>query len=323
MEKITIIIPIYNVEKYLNACMKSIIIQTYRNIEIIMVDDGSTDWSAKICDKYKELDNRIIVLHQQNMGLSAARNNGLKAATGIYITFIDSDDYIAPDYIEKLYDALKTTNTDIALCDLKKVSENQELEDMDYKIDKFDNNVILSNCQAIEEVYKPSYHGVDFIAVAKLYKRELFESNKVEFPVGRIHEDAFTTYKLLYAAKKIVYIDIPMYFYRIRNGSITTSSFSLKRLDKIIATKEECDFFLKEQQYLLLEYALYDHLHEMKNILSNLIESNQQFEIEKKKIAKQIKDDISYYGQYVKIPIKKKMYYRLLSAFPIKLLSDL
>lgn len=120
-EKISIIIPIYNVEKYLKKCLDSVISQTYKNLEIILVDDGSPDKCGKICDEYQEIDNRIIVLHNKNIGLSGARNSGLKIATGKYVTFIDSDsdDYIADDYIEVLYKILKEKNADISICNYK------------------------------------------------------------------------------------------------------------------------------------------------------------------------------------------------------------
>lgn len=320
---ISIIVPVYNVAQYLRACINSIINQTYRDIEIILIDDGSTDNSGDICEEYRRSDERVIVIHQKNAGLSVARNVGIKRSTGTYITFIDSDDYISPDYIEKLYIALHHYTVDIVICDLKKVPEKIEFSDVDYNINKNYKSILLNNCQVIEEVYKPLYHGVDFVSCAKLYKKDLFKSNKIEFPVGRIHEDAFTTYKLLYAAEKIVYIDIPMYFYRIREGSITTSDFTLKKLDKIVATKEECDFFVKEKQYKLLRYALYDHLHEMKMIISNLNKCDGQYNVVKRKIAEQIRNDLLYYNKYVDISIKKKIYYILLATFPVSVLADL
>ena len=321
--KISIIVPVYNVAQYLHACIDSIINQTYKNIEVVLVDDGSTDDSGNICEEYKKNDERIIVVHQKNSGLSAARNVGIEISTGEYITFIDSDDYISPDYIENLYSALEQYSADIAICDLKKVSEKVELWDIDYKVEKNFKSILLNNSQTIEEVYKPEYHGIDFVAWAKLYKKDLFTFNKIEFPVGRIHEDTFTTYKLLYMAKKIAYIDIPMYFYRSRIGSITTSNFTLKELDKIVATKEECDFFVKERQYRLLQFALYDHLHEIKLIISSINKFDHQYDEQKRLLSAQLKEDLKYYSQFTKISLKKKIYYRLLAEFPIRLLANI
>ena len=147
---ISVIVPVYNVEKYLPQCLNSIINQTYKNIEVVLVDDGSTDDSGNICEEYKKNDERIIVVHQKNSGLSAARNVGIEISTGEYITFIDSDDYISPDYIENLYSALEQYSADIAICDLKKVSEKVELWDIDYKVEKNFKSILLNNSQTIE-----------------------------------------------------------------------------------------------------------------------------------------------------------------------------
>ena len=321
--KISIIVPVYNVSQYLHACINSIINQTFKELEIILIDDGSTDDSGKICDIYSAIDKRIKVIHQCNSGLSAARNVGIEIATGEYITFIDSDDYISTDYIERLLLGFSKIDIDIVMCDFKTVPEDSELSDNMQQENLPDNIIGLDNCQVIKEVYKARYHGVDFISVAKLYRKSLFKDNNIRFPSGKIHEDAFTTYKLFYASKQVVYLDIPMYFYRIRGGSITTSVFSLKRLDKITATKEECDFFLTEKQYELLSYALSDHLHEMKLMISRLNKCNHQYDKNKKLLAKQVKKDLNLYGPYTNISVKKQLYYRLLASFPFAVLADL
>lgn len=321
--KISIIVPVYNVSQFLCPCLDSIISQTYKNIEIILIDDGSTDDSGEICDNYRAIDKRIKVIHQCNSGLSAARNKGIEIATGEYVTFIDSDDFISTGYIEKLHCGFSKDNVDIVMCDFKTVPENSKLSDNTQQENSPNNIISLDNCQAIKEVYEIRYHGVDFISVAKLYRKSLFETNHISFPLGKVHEDAFTTYKLLYAAKQVVYLDIPMYFYRIRSGSITTSEFTLKRLDKVVATKEECDFFLREKQYELLSYALSDHLHEMKLMISRLNKCNHQYDKNKKLLAKQVKKDLNLYGPYTNISVKKQLYYRLLANFPFTVLSDL
>ena len=131
---ISIIVPIYNVEKYLKQCIESIISQTYRNIEIILVDDGSPDNCGKICDEYSQKDKRIIVLHKENGGLSDARNKGIDIAKGDYLTFVDSDDFVNIDYIEKLYNSIKFNNTKLAQCGISKVDENNEIiEKLNYE----------------------------------------------------------------------------------------------------------------------------------------------------------------------------------------------
>lgn len=320
---ITVIVPVYNVEKYLLACIRSIQNQTYDNFELILVDDGSTDLSGEICDICASKDSRIIVIHQKNSGLSAARNKGIHNANGLYISFIDSDDYVAPDYIERLYLALKEKYVQISICDFKKVNENVEFSDLEYDEISAFKTLKLTNEEAIKHVYSSDLHGIDFISVAKLYDINLFRDNKILFPIGKIHEDAFTTYKLFYAADNIAYTDKPMYFYRIREGSITTSSFSLRRLDKLQATREECEFFKVKGNYDLLRLALFDHLHENKVILKYMSETRLDFRISIKEVSFRMGEDIKKYSQYVSIPLKKKLYYTILSKFPFKIILKL
>lgn len=314
-KKVSIIIPVYNVEKYIRSCIKSVIDQTYSDIEILLVDDGSTDKSGIFCDEYAACDSRITVVHQKNAGLSAARNRGISVACGDYITFIDSDDYIAPDYIERLYRGLLESNAQICICDFKKVDEEIEIDGLGYSCDITGALVKLSNKQALEKVYTGDLHGVDFISVAKLYDKRLFLDNGINFPIGKIHEDAFTTYKLLYLSERISYVDKAMYFYRIRKGSITTSAFSFKKLDKLEATRGECDFFLKHNELDLLRLALFDHLHEYQLIVREMNETSN-VEEERKKVCQSLQEDLKKFGKYVGIPLKKKMFYKLLAIFP-------
>lgn len=315
-KRISIIVPVYNVEKYIRSCIKSVLNQTYSNIEILLVDDGSTDNSGIICDKYAASDCRIIVVHQKNAGLSAARNRGISEACGDYITFIDSDDYIAPDYIESLYSGLQETNAQICICDYQKVDEGIEIDDLGYSCDITASIKRLSNKQALENVYTGDMHGVDFISVAKLYDKKLFLNNGISFPVGKIHEDAFTTYKLLYLSERISYIDKAMYFYRIRNGSITTSAFSLKKLDKLEATRGECDFFLNHNELDILRFALFDHLHEHQRIIREMNETSSDVADKRKEVCRLLQEDIKKYGKYVELPFEKRVFYKLLAIFP-------
>lgn len=323
MELISIIVPVYNVEKYLRACIVSLRKQTYKNIEIILIDDGSCDSSGKICDELSVEDSRIIVIHKNNCGLSSARNRGLEIARGSYVTFVDSDDYVSPDYVEQLYWALKENDAQISICDYQKVQEFEEFEDLYQKVEKIKEILFFTKQEAIKNVYKSTIHGMDFISVAKLYNINLINQNHIRFPVGKIHEDTFTTYKALYAANLIVYVNVPMYFYRIREGSITNSNFSLKRLDKLEATREECEFFLSINELELLKVAFFDHLHETKIALKAMEESHDCMDNEAKKVAKYLKDDIKKYSRYISIPIKKNLYYRLLAVFPHSFLTKL
>lgn len=228
---ISVIVPIYNVEEYLDMCIKSILNQTYENLEIILVDDGSPDKCGIICDKYEKKDTRISVIHKKNGGLSDARNHGLKRATGEFIYFIDSDDFIEKDTLEHMMNNLNSTNSDISICGryylygseiVLKQRQNIFLE--------------LDSEQAINKMNLIGYY--DVASWDKLYKRDLFEN--IQFLKGELSEDWFVTYKLFDRAKKIIYDSTPKYYYRQRSGSITHKKSI--NYNPIIASKEVLDF---------------------------------------------------------------------------------
>lgn len=223
---ISIIVPVYNVEKYLKKCLDSIINQAFQNFELILVDDGSTDSSGKICDEYKLKDERIRVIHQENGGLSAARNAGIDAATAEYIGFVDGDDYISYNMYEFLHNCLIENNADVAVCGMYNCFKNKKVPQ--YKKKEF---YLLDNVTAL----KMTLEGVaiSMYAVNKLYKRELF--NEIRFPEGKIYEDVFTIPKILFESKKIVVKTLPLYYYVHHSGTITTSSYKKKDLDIINA----------------------------------------------------------------------------------------
>ena len=230
---ISVVIPVYNVEKYLSKCLESIINQTYKNIEIICVNDGSEDNCSKILSEYKKRDNRIKIINKENGGLSSARNAGIDISTGKYITFIDSDDYIDEDCIEFLYKEIIENNADLSVCSHKVLYENGGV------IDKATHNKYIYNSeQALKKMlYDQDY---DISAWAKLYNKKLFKN--VRYPNGRIFEDSATTYKLMDNARIIAVNSESKYNYIIRKNSITTNDFSLKRLDLIKSTEEMCDY---------------------------------------------------------------------------------
>ena len=223
MEKlISVIVPVYNVEEYVEKCVLSIINQTYKNLEIILVDDGSTDNSGKICDEIAIKDNRIKVIHKKNGGLSDARNVGIDIAKGDYLGFVDSDDYIDPDMYSILLNNMNLTFSDISTCG--RVIVNNE----SYKIEYTDNiTKCLTNNEAIKDLFVENnfvYHA----AWDKLYKRELFD--KIRFPVGRLFEDAAIMYRIFELAKKIVSTKKQLYYYVQRQGSISNCDYNKKKI---------------------------------------------------------------------------------------------
>ena len=223
-ELISIIVPVYNVEKYLKKCVDSIVNQTYKNLEIILVDDGATDNSGKICDELVELDNRIKVYHKKNGGLSDARNYGVERATGDYIGFVDSDDYIDAEMYEKLYEAIKKENVDVAECNLKIVYPE--------KTDLFTDQKYYQICNKQE--YLEEYLKIEKIfgsACVRLTKADI--AKKLKFPVGKLYEDTYYAYDLIGIVDKYVIVDNPYYNYLMRENSITNAKFNPRILDLI------------------------------------------------------------------------------------------
>lgn len=235
MELISVIVPIYNVEEYLKRCIESIVNQTFKNLEIILVDDGSTDASGEICDKYAEKDTRIKVIHKKNGGLSSARNAGIDVAQGKYIAFLDSDDWIESNLYEYLYSLMKKNSASMAECDfIKAYDENIKIS---YKGDIQER--IYNNIEALQRLYGEAYIKTT-VVWNKVYEKELFKD--IRFPEGKLHEDEFTTYKIIYKAKKVIVSNIPMIYYRQREKSIMSGEFNEKRLDVLQAYKERISY---------------------------------------------------------------------------------
>lgn len=207
-ELVSIIVPVYNVEKFLKKCVESLINQTYKNLEIILVDDGSTDSSGKLCDFLKTYDNRITVIHKENGGLSDARNVGLSVANGTYFTFIDSDDFISLDTIEKLYSSMQRYDCDIAVCNMIRIYEDETRIPFYCPVKQL---TVWEGQQRFETLKQPSVCN-------KLFRSEILKD--ICFPKGKFYEDTFVYHVLAYRAKKIVLTGHEGYYYRSRKESI-------------------------------------------------------------------------------------------------------
>lgn len=203
MPRLSIIVPVYNAKAYLQRCVDSILAQTYRDYELILVDDGSTDGSNNICDSFTSLDNRIKVFHQTNKGLSSARNRGVKVATGEIIGFVDSDDWIEPQMFEQMITALEENDSDIVICRVRLIEEDVD------RIIGHEDKMILSKHEGTKEILRDDV--ILSFAWNKIYKRSLFKD--IEYPEGRIYEDTATTYKLFYESNKIVSLPLVGYNY--------------------------------------------------------------------------------------------------------------
>lgn len=225
-KKLSIVVPVYNVKKYVQQCAESLINQTYKNLEIILVDDGSTDGSGALCDKMAETDKRIRVIHKQNGGLSDARNKGIDAASGEYIGFVDSDDWVSPDMYEKMLEFMIQENADIAVC-----GWIEEFRDSSRK--KCPYSKSLNKNQAMTELLNNitiADHAGD-----KLYRTHLFRN--IRYPAGKTYEDIRTTYQLFNCSERVVFISEAFYHYRQRKGSIARGNFHLKKMEWLDAVK--------------------------------------------------------------------------------------
>ncbi len=252
-EMISVIVPVYNVESYLERCIDSIINQTYQNLEIILVDDGSTDKSGEICDIYAQRDIRVKSIHKKNGGAATARNKGLKIAKGAYIGFVDSDDYIDPDMYESLLKYLDK-EIDIVTCGRYLVYPPNTCG-LKRKILCADKVTKYSKVQAIEELIKTEIfaYGVN----EKLYRKELF--NEIKFPCGRVSEDLPLTYALFNKCRNVVNIGEPKYYNFQRADSSTRSSFRFRRIDYVIFLR---DILIDVKK----KYPIYQEIAEAKYI---------------------------------------------------------
>lgn len=239
---VSIIIPIYNVEKYLEECVESVLYQTYQDLEIILVDDGSPDGCGAICEEYAQKDKRVKVIHKENGGLSDARNAGLDVCRGDYIVFVDSDDCIHPQMIERLYNLRMKYQTDMAICSFQDIEENEMPLYAEYDAQGkeycFEKENIMNQLQ--------SRNLLTVVAWNKIYKARLFEN--IRYPKGYIHEDEFIIHKLLHLCTRTVYTEEKLYYYRKRGDSIM-GNISPKKIQDIYLAYEDRISFLEEKKY--------------------------------------------------------------------------
>lgn len=276
--KISIIVPVYNAGKYLKKCLDSIINQTFTNIEVIVVNDGSTDESRLICDRYAKKDHRIKVIHKKHAGVSDSRNIGINHAQGDYIGFVDGDDYIQQDMYKRLYELCIDTKSDISICRLGreidgKIINHNKIQKGDMKL--FDNQT------AISELFKGVLYR--FSLCNKLFHKRCFDD--IHFPEGRIHEDLATTYRLFSQAKQSVFINQLLYIYVKQENSILTTKYHEKRMDSLIAWEEIIPFMnenydeLLDDVYACFGYWCVDHVYYILNQVDDKWERKKYLKI--------------------------------------------
>lgn len=283
-ELISVIIPIYNAEKYLNICIQSVVEQTYKNLEIILVDDGSTDKSFEICDKWREKDYRIKILHQKNQGAAMAKNQGLDLACGELIAFVDSDDCIKKNMYEKLYRLMKYKQCDIVECNYQSF-ENDIVYEKDTIKEKIE---ICSNIKAMEYLIDNS--KIKPVVWDKLYKKNVISN--IRFPKGRYIDDEFWIYKVVDKANKVGIINDKLYFYRQHQDSIMGRKYNIRRLDAVDAMKERM-LYIRENKSELKDKATLSYIatimyhYQCLDLYRKELDKDKRF---RKKIYKRLKE---------------------------------
>lgn len=254
MPQISVIVPVYKVEAYLSRCVSSILGQTFRDFELVLVDDGSPDSCGEICEEYAAKDSRVHVIHQENGGLSAARNSGIDwvfaHSDSRYLAFVDSDDYIAPEYLQRLYDAVQETGCLVSVCGILK-TEGESLPET---------KVETPQVMGAEDYYcsEEIHDGVTMVAWNKLYDRSLFEH--LRYPQGKLHEDEFTTYRAVYQAGKVAVLTAPMYGYFQNAAGIMGAKWDPRRIHALEAVEQQILFAQQENHPGLLRKAVEQYI---------------------------------------------------------------
>ena len=299
MPEISIIVPVYNVEKYLDRCIKSILSQTFKDFELILIDDGSTDKSGVICDNYKNIDDRIIVIHKENGGAASCRNVGLDIAKGKYIGFVDSDDYISENMYYELHKVLIKNNSDISICKFIEVYDNT-------KVNFINSNLVeenYSNIQALEELYQKK--SIDFIVPwNKLYKSDLIK--EFRYPLVRKYEDEFIIHRLLYRCSKVTHINKESYYYYQRENSIMNSKFSIKDIYILDYYLDRIRFFNNINKKVLKEYSIYNFVLSYFDLYSK-VKYTLKDEYNRKKLKKLIIKNYHYIWTSNSFSTKEKL----------------
>jgi len=300
---ISVVVPIYKVEKYIHRCVDSILSQSFTDFELILVDDGSPDACGKICDEYAEKDSRIRVIHQKNGGLSAARNSGIDIAQGEWLSFIDSDDWVHPDYLRLLYEAAVENSTDISIGLYVRTDGRGDID-----------NAPINPRISIEQ---PEGFWIEkrtnaTVAWGKLYRWRLFDG--VRYPVGKYHEDEYVTYRLLFACDKIAVVNAPLYRYFVNTDSISGMNYIKRMPDIIKAFTQHLEFFKDSlwQEAYRLEVEKYAEAY------SNaiwLIKNNEDAESKKKteELRIELRAFMETYKSMIPFEKRKDIY---ISAYP-------
>ena len=289
--EISIIVPVYKVEKYLNECIDSILAQTFTDFELILVDDGSPDNCPALCDAAAEKDSRVRVIHQQNKGLSGARNAGIDVARGNWLGFVDSDDMIDPTFCEKMLHAAVQAGAEMAVCNILRMKENKAL-------DSYQEHCLKDEVLSREEIVHRIQLSPFYMVMTRLCRREVFE--KIRFPEGKNYEDASTAPEILEWVNKAACVAEPLYQYRLRSGSIMHAAVTLKNLEEVYANYALFQYTMKYRKYdeACLQYTVTKRIfRKLKRKLSQEERKSEQVQQAAACVAK-AKDELSRAGGF-------------------------
>lgn len=303
---ISVIVPVYKVEKYLNQCVESIVNQTYKNLEIILVDDGSPDNCPAMCDAWAKKDNRIVVIHQENGGASSARNVGLDIMRGDYVGFVDSDDFIELDMFECLLNAMISEDADLVCCGRRIVDERGIVQHDCYTHER-------KNYRNID-IVKSLFYGIDFDDAMwdKLYKRDFFDN--VRFPIGEVNEETVLLVKKLVSLNSMVHLGVAKYYYRYNTQGVTKSKYTSKMGIVINHLYEIKDFVIRETPNLLPDYYFLQARYSRNQLISIYLSkgAKKEFYNDYKTYRKMLIESMKYVMKSKVIPKKDKIHMILL-----------
>ena len=308
MPKITVVVPVYKVERYLSRCVDSILTQTFSDFELVLVDDGSPDNCGKMCDEYEKCDKRVHVIHRENGGLSAARNSGIEWALTYsdsdWITFIDSDDWIHKQYLELLLKAANDKKVNVVIGTFVRTDGEKELsEDITCSVGVYDS----------EEYWMKNQTNAT-IACGKLYQKEDF--HELRYPEGKLHEDQYTTYQILFKNSKIAVIEEPIYYYFINTEGITKSQWTPRRLDILEALTNQIDYFSSHHYNEAYRWAAWCYLDAICDHMRAIRESGQHQEYIPK-LKKNLRTGIRQYKKLLSLSYRSSFrFYKY--AYPLQ-----
>lgn len=298
---VSVIIPVYNTEKYLKKCVESVLNQTYRNLEIWLIDDGSTDSSPKICDEFAQRDERIHVIHKENAGQGIARNLALDKCSGDFISFVDSDDWVQPEFIDKLLSALLENKADIAVCGYQAFTGLRTAE--------IRRTQCLLECS--HDIFKKMLQTPDITTMSwdKLYSRKCFQG--LRYPAVRANEDAYLIYEMMQNCEKMVIINECDYVQLIRPGSTEQSAFSEKNY-ALIGAAQELTHIVEKKYPDLTPYVQFKTSKDIVTLLQKVVFSGMSAENEKhfNRLLHMLKEEISYITPQNDESISELQYYK-------------